>query len=522
MDNTSNTSESTEQSYQLQRFAILDSLPVILFLLDENGKYIDIFAGEQNQLYRTKNEFLGKHLHDVFDKVTADAFVKAIHNTLEQDKINKLEYELDVLKGHAYFSGRLSPMDYSVDGKRVVLFLAIDVTEQKNKDLQLQHSIKMDAVGQLTGSIAHDFNNLLTIIIGNLDALKTATQSEPHSQTLINRALDASTRSAKLVNQLLLFSGHQQGKVMLVDINTVIKILDTLMPRSTMPNIEVSHELHENLWTTKIDPGEFENVLLNIISNAREAMPEGGSLTISTSNIKLTHDDVSDLDNCQPGEYVLVSVTDNGKGMMQDVKNKALEPFFSTKEFGKGRGLGLSIVYGFIQSVDGRIEIESEIGKGTVVNLYLPRTVDDSSMNTQTIDATSADSSQPENTGKASHTILVVDDDEMLLTLAQEQIEDLGYSVYGANGSEQALQLLAEHQEIELLFSDVIMPDDLNGYELAIKAKELKPDLQVLLASGFTADIMKQKGLALFKADVLAKPYRYDELSIKLQEILGS
>lgn len=217
------------------------------------------------------------------------------------------------------------------------------------------------------------------------------------------------------------------------------------------------------------------------------------------------------------GEYVLVCISDTGYGMLPEIKEKAQEPFFTTRELGKGRGLGLSIVYGFMQSVDGSIDIESEAGKGTTVNLYLPRASDDAAIGGQTNVST-----QGKNMAKDKNTILVVDDDVVLLALAQEQIEDLGYTVYAASSSEQALQLLTEHAGIDLMFSDVIMPDDISGYELAQKAMALRPDLRILLASGFTSDVMKQKGLALFDAEILHKPYRYDELSSKLREILDA
>lgn len=507
--------ERIEQSYERQRYAILDSLPVIIFLLDEDGKYLEIIAAEHNQLYRTKDELLGRHLHDVFAKDTADVFLNAIRNTLEQNKVNKLEYELDVIKGHACFTGRLSPMDYTVDGKRAVLFLAIDVTEQKNKDIQLQHSMKMDAVGQLTGGIAHDFNNLLSIIVGSLDYLKSVTQGDTQSQALIDKAITASSRGSKLIKQLLIFARHQQGEVMLVDVNKIISMMDALIARSMTPDIKVKHELYQGLWQTKMDPGEFESVLLNIIINAHDAMPEGGTLTIKTSNVVLHEADVRVKNECSAGEYVSVCISDTGYGMLPEIKDKALEPFFTTKELGKGKGLGLSIVYGFMRSVDGCIDIESESGKGTVVNLYLPRVSDDADTAGQT------DTSMPtKNTQKDKNTILVVDDEIVLLALAQEQIEDLGYTVYAASSSEQALQLLAEHEDIDLMFSDVIMPDDISGYELAMKAMALRPDLKILLASGFTSEVMKQKGLALFDAEILHKPYRYEELSSKLHEIL--
>ncbi len=509
--------ERIEQSYERQQHAILDSLPVIIFLLNEDGKYLEIIAGEQNQLYRTKDELLGKHLHDVFDKDTADIFLEAISNTLEQNKVSRLEYELDVIKGHAFFSGRLSPMGYTVDDKRVVLFLAIDVTEQKNKDIQLQHSMKMEAIGQLTGGIAHDFNNLLSIIIGNLDYLKSLTQHDAQSQTLIDKALTASTRGSELIKQLLMFARHQQGEVMLVDVNSIISMMDALIIRSMTPDIKVQHELHDDLWQTKMDPGEFENVLLNIIINAHDAMPEGGTLTIKTSNVVLDKADTHNKNECISGDYVSVCISDTGYGMLPEIKAKALEPFFTTKELGKGKGLGLSIVYGFMRSVDGCIDIESESGKGTVVKLYLPR-ISDAADTTGDKDT----SMQTENTQKDKNTILVVDDEVVLLALAQEQIEDLGYRVYAASSSAQALQLLAEHKDIDLMFTDVIMPDDISGYELALKATELRPDLKILLASGFTSNIMKQKGLALFDAKVLHKPYRYEELSSKLREILDA
>ncbi len=508
--------EIIEQSYQRQQYAILDSLPVVIFLLDEDGKYLEVMTGEHNQLYRTKDELLGKHLHDVFDKNTADKFLETIHNTLAQDKVNKLEYSLDVIKGHSHFSGRISAMDYRVDGRRVVLFVAIDVTEQKKKDLQLQHSIKMEAVGQLTGGLAHDFNNLLSIIIGNLDCLRESTRGDAESQAFIDRADNATSRSSALIKQLLMFARHQQCEVMPVDINTIISMMDALIAHTIPHDVRVSHNLQENLWPARVAPGEFENVLLNLISNAHEAMPDGGTLTIQTRNVRLDEDQMQGICECAAGEYILLSITDTGSGMPSEIRDKAFEPFFTTREIGKGRGLGLSIVYGFMQSVSGCVAIDSEAGKGTTLHLYLPRDSDSADTKNDLI-CTPADS---ETSPSHTRTILVVDDEVNLLVLAQEQIEDLGYKVYAASNGQQALQLLAEHEDIDLMFSDVIMPDDLTGYELAIKARQTRPELKILLASGFTTEVMKQKGLALFEAKVLHKPYRYEELSTKLREVL--
>jgi len=515
--NEQQAKQSIEQNYESQRCAILDSLPVILFVLDEDGKYIEIISAVESQLYREEDKLLGKYLHDIFDRKTATLFLEAIQDTLQHNKVNKLEYELDVIKGHSYFSGRLSPMDYEVDGRRVVLFAAIDVTEQKRKDMQLQHSMKMDAVGQLTGGIAHDFNNLLSIIIGNLDYLKSRVQHDEDSQRLIDRALSASTRAGDLIKQLLVFARHQQGDVIPVDVNTIISMMNELIMHSTPEGIELRQDLAENLWQTKMDPGEFENVLLNIVNNAYDAMPEGGTLTIETRNVLLSETDTRGRDKWSAGEYVLLCIMDTGCGMTPEVRAKALEPFFTTRGIGTGRGLGLSIVYGFMLSIDGFLYIESETGKGSSVCLYLPRLAATGENAEDISPASDAGTEEPE-----VNTILVVDDEMELLALAQEQIEDLGYKVYAASSGSQALQLLAEHEDIDLLFSDVIMPDNMNGYELAEKAIELRPGLKILLASGFTSEVMQQKGLASFEAVTLQKPYRYEELSSKLTEVLNS
>ncbi len=306
---------------------------------------------------------------------------------------------------------------------------------------------------------------------------------------------------------------------MMVDINKMISMMDALIAHSMPPDVRVKHDLQENLWQTRMAPGEFENILFNLITNAYEAMPEGGALTIETHNIQLNEADIQDASEHSAGEYVLLSITDTGRGMPPEVKEKALEPFFTTKKVGKGRGLGLSIVYGFMQSVDGHINIESETGRGTTLRLYLPRATTTAA---GISDDQAGKTENTENSPSDARTILVVDDEVDLLMLAQEQIEDLGYKVYAASNGQQALQLLAEHKDIDLMFSDVIMPDDMTGYELAIKAMEIRPELKLLLASGFTSEAMKQKGLALFEAEILHKPYRYEELSTKLREVLNS
>ena len=385
--------------------------------------------------------------------------------------------------------------------------------ERKKIETQLRQSQKMDAIGQLTGGIAHDFNNILGIIIGNLDLIKFSFTAEGKVLKYLTAIETSAERAAKVTKQLLGFSRQQAVDVSAVDINRAVSSMDVLTTLTVSPEIEVSENLISGLWLTDINFGDFQDALLNLIINARDAMSGGGRLTIETRNATLDAAYCSQYPNVIAGEYVQLSISDTGTGIPAELQERIFEPFYTTKAEGKGTGLGLAMVFGFIERSKGHINVYSESGVGTTFHLYLPRSVEQE-------ETTEASEPQPTILPPGSETILVVDDEPGLVSLAQDSLQLLGYHVLTAMDGNQALEQLAAEPSISLLFSDVVMPGGLNGYQLAEKARETLPELKVLLTSGYTKKAVAQNGQAQFDANLLNKPYTQSELALQVRSML--
>ncbi len=388
-----------------------------------------------------------------------------------------------------------------------------DITERVSMEEALRRSQKMDAIGQLSGGIAHDFNNQLGVVIGYLDFLRNHFSQDEKPRQWVDIAIKSTLRCMDLTRQLLTFSRHQAKEKRVVDLNATLHELETMIARSVTPEVRVQYFLADNLWQTEIDPGEFQDAILNLVINARDAMPGGGKLLIETSNKHLDAGYVACNPGVEPGEYVQLMLSDTGAGMDRDTMEHIFEPFFTTKPKGKGTGLGMAMVYGFAKRYGGNIKVYSEPGVGTTMRLYLPRT--NAPRSTDTI----------ENLYEAklptgSETILIVDDEADLLQLADHYLRDLGYRTRLAENTGQALAILGGDEQIDLLFSDVVMPGEMNGYELAQLATQQRPGLKVLLTSGFTSKTIAHNGLARFSAHLLCKPYRKVDLLQRVRVVL--
>ncbi len=386
-------------------------------------------------------------------------------------------------------------------------------TERINSEQALRRSQKMDAIGQLSGGIAHDFNNQLGIILGYLDFLKEHVRDEEKPNKWVNTATSAALRCTDLTRQLLSFARTQSEEKTILNINSLLTELKTMFARSITPAIEVEYFLTNRPWLTAIDPGEFQDAILNLIINARDAMPNGGKLVIETSNVYLDNDFSALNAEIQAGDYVQLMLSDTGCGMSKELQERIFEPFYTTKPKGKGTGLGMSMVYGFAKRFNGFIKVYSETGVGTTIRLYLPR----STAASADIPVEPIDETPP----SGNETILVVDDEIDLLHLADKFLSDLGYKTYTAENAKQALEILQQKNDIDCLFSDVIMPGGINGYELAQKAIALKPDLKVLLTSGFTAKTATSNEEFRFSAQLLNKPYRKVDLAKRIRLVLN-
>ena len=389
-----------------------------------------------------------------------------------------------------------------------------DITEKNINEMALRRSQKLEAIGQLTGGIAHDFNNILGIIMGNLQLLEMELAGNDVAVARIHKALKGTKRGSDITRQLLRFSRNQTKSTTQVNINEVIKNMDELITKSLTVSIEVQTHLQEELWLTNIDPGDLEDAILNLSLNAKDAMPNGGTLIIETSNKVLDDSYARCNPSCESGDFVMISVSDNGMGMSDKVKDKVLEPFFTTKDQGKGTGLGLAMVFGFVQRSAGHIKAYTELGLGTTFRLYLPLVEGEEEINPPELE----DGHLPRGT----ESILVVDDEPELLALAQHNLSALGYKVTCAENGAMALETLKKQPEIELLFSDVVMPGGINGYQLAEHALSLNPMLKVLLTSGYTGRAVRNTEQANFETKLISKPYSIAELSTRIRALLGT
>jgi two-component system NtrC family sensor kinase len=391
---------------------------------------------------------------------------------------------------------------------------------RERTEMALRQSQKMEAVGRLTGGIAHDFNNLLTAILGNVDlALRRASKSDERLRRTLNSARLACQRAATLIQRLLSYSRQHPLEEKAVDLNRLMQGMSELLRRSIGESITVETVLAGGLWKTAIDPNQLENAILNLAINARDAMPDGGKLTIETANTYLDNAyAAAQGEDIAPGQYVMLALTDSGTGMSREVIDRAFEPFFTTKPTGAGTGLGLSMVYGFIKQSGGHIKIYSEIGEGTSIKLYLPRLLDESAIEpwNPPDPSTTADS----GIDSLKEIVLLVEDDEEVNHFATEVLREEGYHVISTHEGSSALRLLDANPHIDLLFTDVVLPGGMNGREIATEALRRRPKLKVLYSTGYTRNAIIHQGRLDADVDLLTKPFTPDDLIKKVREIL--
>ncbi len=503
------------QQSEMQMRTLIEALPDLVWLKNTEGIYISCNR-KFEQLFGAKEaDIVGKTDHDFVDKKLADFFQEKDRAAMAAGKPCMNEEEVVYASdGHRELLETIKTPLLSSDGRLVgVLGVGHDITGRKQAEESLRRVQKMDALGQLTGGIAHDFNNILSIILGNLSFLERMVVDDAKATTRVKSAEKAAQRAADLTKQLLGFSSKHPKEMRPTNINLVLRGMDKLISRSITPEVEVEYNLAIDLWLTEIDPSDFEDALLNLILNARDAMPDGGRLTIETSNKTLDATYAKKEQMVVPGEYIELAVSDSGHGISKDDLDHIFEPFYTTKPHGKGAGLGLSMVFGFTRRAKGYIKVYSEPGIGTTMRCYLPRSVEI----TEYEEIASTENTQLPH---GRETILVVDDEEDLIELAQDCLEELGYTVVTATSGIQAMKVLAENPSIELLFSDIVMPGGMNGYELAEQAEASYPGIKVLLTSGYTGKSVAHNGQARFAAEILSKPHTVAELAQRVRKIL--
>ncbi len=401
------------------------------------------------------------------------------------------------------------------DGKATRMLAGMtDVTERLLLEEQLRQSHRLEAVGQLTGGVAHDFNNLLTVIMGNAELLYEGLEKDLSRRELAEMIVGAAKSAAELTKRLLAFARKQALNPIAVDSNQLIAGMYPLLRRALGADMDIELIPGVDLWQALVDSAQLENALLNLCINARDAMSGGGRLIIETSNVELDRDYAAGQVDVIPGDYVLIAVTDSGCGIAPEVLQRVFEPFFTTKDKGKGTGLGLAMVYGFIKQSGGHISIYSETGHGTAVRMYFPRVANGaavSSVATGTFRAM-----------RGSETILLVEDDELVGRFAISQLKALGYIVLRARDGVQALEMLELNDKVDILFTDIVMPGGISGRQLADAACRKRPGLKVLFTSGYSEDAIMHQGRLDPGVQLLAKPYRRNELARRIRSVLDS
>lgn len=398
---------------------------------------------------------------------------------------------------------------------RYLLSIARDVTDQRDLEHQVRHKHRLDAIGQLTGGIAHDFNNLLAVIMGNCDLLREQLAGDADLTALADEVIGAAEHGAELTRGLLAFARKQYLQPIALDLNERLPEIKHLLQRTLGADIDIRVSAGEALWSALVDPGQVDDAVINLAINARDAMPGGGHLMIETANVALSEEYAAEHIEVRPGDYVLLSVSDTGSGMPPDVVARAFEPFYTTKEVGRGTGLGLSQIYGWVKQSGGHIKIYSEVGHGTTVKLYLPRATGEAEVADET-----APVSEVDPTG--TETILVVEDNPNLRRVVVHQLQDLGYSTLEAGDAKTALQMIQSGIDCDLVFADVVMPGGMTGFELAKIIDASHPGLKILLTSGYTELAARIGNGDFHKYAVLSKPYRKAELARVLRTLLDN
>jgi signal transduction histidine kinase/ActR/RegA family two-component response regulator len=397
------------------------------------------------------------------------------------------------------------------DGGYVLTLL--NVTERRQVEEALRQAQKLESMGQMTGGVAHDFNNLLTVIIGSLGFLRRTIGRDDKASERIDMISIAAERAARLTRQLLAFASRQPLQPEIVNLDHVMQETLPLVRRAVGESITVESITAGGLWNSAVDTSEFQSAVLNLAINARDAMPEGGKLTIEMANAALDDAYAARHVEVEPGQYVLFAITDTGKGMDRATLGRALDPFYTTKPAGEGTGLGLPHVYGFVKQLGGHLKIYSEVGEGTTVKLYLPRSFGEKIAQPAPLTVLAV-------TG--TETVLVVDDDQIVRATVASMLEDFGYTVLLAQNGAEALAILERGTKIDLLFTDVVMPGTISGRQLAERAVEILPTLKILFTSGYTENAIVHNGRLDAGVELISKPYRREQLAAKVRRVLDS
>jgi PAS domain S-box-containing protein len=507
----------SERSFRLLVQGVTD---YAIFMLSPDGRITSWNSGARRIKGYSESEILGSHFSRFYtpEDVAAGVPFRGLETARREGRFEAEGWR--VRQDGSRFWAHVV-IDAIREDSELVGFAKVtrDITERRRAAELLEQTQralfqaqKMEALGKLTGGVAHDFNNVLQVLRGNLELLENRHGRDVWSAERLGNAIDAVDRGAKLASQLLAFGRQQPLAPVVVNPARQLHAMDDLLRRALGETIEIESIVAGGLWNTMVDPHQLENAILNLAINARDAMPDGGKLTLEFANATLDDEYVTSLPDVSAGQYVMLAITDTGTGMSRGVMERAFDPFFSTKVEGRGTGLGLSMVYGFVKQSGGHIRLYSEIGEGTTVRIYLPRSTG------------TAVESEPRTVPGLKHgseTILVVEDDPQVQSTVVELLAGLGYAVLKANDAEQALTVVASGVHIDLLFTDVVMPGPLRSPEMARQAVQMLPRLKVLFTSGYTQNAIVHGGRLDPGVELLSKPYSRQQLALKVRQVLA-
>lgn len=479
--------------------AIFDFSRDLICTLDENGVFASVSPRSRELLGYDPEELVGR---------------PSIEFVLPADRRRTRETFAEILQGQPTVSfenrlvrsdGELVPLLWSgvwVAEQSMIVAVARDLSERIRTEELLRQTQRAEALAGLTGSVAHDFNNLLTVIVGNAELLSELLEDDPRTGPMAGMILESAERAADLTQRLLAFSRRQHLEPEPVDLGELIASMEPRVRATLGTHVEVDIRIQTGLWLAMLDVGRMETTLVDLCANARSAMPDGGRLSIEVANFTSDGSDGSVHGHVAPGEYVMVSVSDTGSGIPADELTRVFDPFFTTRAVGEGRGLGLSMAQGFIEQSRGGLTIYSEPGEGTTVRMYLPRSLDSQSARAERAAVVGGD-----------ETILLVDDDPLVRRFAAGRLLDLGYTVIEATNGQEALEILVQRDDVDLVFTDVVMPGGMTGAQLVQQASLVRPGIAILYTSGYTRDALDRHGESDAQVHLLGKPYSLEALA---------
>ncbi len=501
--------------------ATAEASPDGILVTDSNGRYL-FWNDRLKEMWRLSDEFLRarrtgsgtsiEQLRPYVDLITDPrSFLQEIRHIYGEYREPLRKFAEVQLKDGRVVERFAASVSVGDPPFTAIAWIYRDISETKKRDRELALGQRLAAVGALSGGMAHELNNLLMVIGGHVELIQELVSEESKIAQLSETAIGAVRRGADLIQRVLAFARQQPLAPRLTEVNALVADTLQLLPQLLSEQIKLRFRAGEALWKSVVDPGQLQTAIINLALNARDAMPDGGRLTIETANASLDKNRADQLGDVQPGDYVMISVSDSGCGMPSEIAERAFEPFFTTKPVGQGTGLGLSMVFGFVKQSGGHVSLESEVDRGTTIRIYLPRSVQ--------VPA-GLGAARPVQPATASReTVLVVEDEPGVSAVAQAFFSSLGYKVLDAPDGPQAVQILKGGDPIDILFTDVVLPEGMNGREIAEAARRLHPGIKVLFASGYTMDALTSQGQLEANANLLQKPYRRNDLVQALRRL---